>query len=83
MSKTLPTLDEFLAALPADRRNTMTTVHRAIRKAVPKLAPFMTSGMGPSPLIAYGKYHYKSEQAKDVRSRLLTKIARWLSARAP
>ena len=65
MPKTLPTLDEFLAALPADRRDTMTTLHKAIRKAVPKLAPFMTSGMGPSPLIGYGKYHYKSASGRE------------------
>jgi hypothetical protein len=65
MPKTLPTLDEFLAALPVDRRDTMTTVHKAIRKAVPKLAPFMTSGMGPSPLIGYGKYHYKSASGRE------------------
>jgi Domain of unknown function (DU1801) len=63
--KTLPSIGEFLAALPADRRETMTTVHKAIRKAVPKLAPFMTSGMGPSPLIGYGKYHYKSASGRE------------------
>ncbi len=63
--KTLPTLDEFLAALPDDRRGTMTTLHQAIRKAVPKLAPFMTSGMGPSPLIGYGKYRYKSASGRE------------------
>ena len=65
MPKILPTLDEFLAALPADRRDTMTTVHNAIRKAVPKLAPFMMSGMGPSPIIGYGKYHYKSASGRE------------------
>ena len=65
MPKTLPTHDEFLAAHPADRRDTMTTLHQAIRKAVPKLAPFMTSGMGPSPLIGYGKYHYKSPSGRE------------------
>lgn len=65
MPKTLPTPAEFLAALPADRRDTMTTVHKAIRKAVPKLAPFVTSGMGPSPIIGYGKYHYKSASGRE------------------
>ncbi len=65
MPTTLPTLDEFLAALPADRRDTMTTLHQAIRKAVPKLAPFLTSGMGPSPIIGYGKYHYKSASGRE------------------
>jgi hypothetical protein len=62
---TLPTLDEFLAALPADRRDTMTTLHQAIRKAVPKLAPAMMSGMGSSPLIGYGKYRYKSASGRE------------------
>ena len=65
MPKTLPTIDEFLAGLPDDRRDTMTTVHQAIRKAVPKLAPAVMSGMGPSPLIGYGKYHYKSASGRE------------------
>jgi hypothetical protein len=60
-----PPLGEFLASLPADRRDTMTTVHKAIRKAVPKLAPFMTSGMGLSPIIGHGKYHYKSASGRE------------------
>ncbi|MEY2879460.1 MAG: hypothetical protein RLZZ15_1840 [Verrucomicrobiota bacterium] len=63
-TKTLPTLDEFLAALPAERRDTMTTLHKAIRKAVPKLAPLIMSGMG-GPLIAYGKYRYKSASGRE------------------
>lgn len=63
-TKTLPTLDEFLAALPDDRRVTMTTLHQAIRKAVPKLAPLIMSGMG-GPLIAYGKYRYKSASGRE------------------
>ncbi len=63
-TKTLPTLDEFLAALPADRRDTMTTLHKAIRKAVPKLAPLIMSGMG-GPLIAYGKYRYKAASGRE------------------
>ena len=65
MPTTLPTLDEVLAALPADRRDTMTTLHKAICKAVPKLAPFMMSAMGPTPLIAYGKYRYKSASGRE------------------
>jgi len=65
MPKTLPTLDEFLAALPAERRDAVTILHKAIRKAVPKLAPAIMSGMGPSPLIGYGKYHYKSASGRE------------------
>ena len=65
MPKTLPTLEEFLSALPEDRRETMTAVHQAIRKAVPKLAPYMVIGMGSSPIIGYGKYHYKSASGRE------------------
>jgi hypothetical protein len=65
MPQALPTLAEFLAALPADRRDTMTTVHQAIRKAVPKLAPAVVSGMGSSPLIGYGRYRYKSASGRE------------------
>jgi hypothetical protein len=65
MPKTLPTLDEFLAALPADRRDTMTTLHKAIRKAVPKLAPAIMTGMGGSPIISYGKYRYRSASGRE------------------
>jgi hypothetical protein len=65
MPKTLPTLDEFLDALPADRRDTMTTLHKAIRKAVPKLAPAIMMGMGPSPIIGYGKYRYRSASGRE------------------
>ena len=65
MAKSLPTIEEFLAGLPADRRATMTVLHQAIRKAVPKLAPFMMSAMGPTPLIAYGKYRYKSASGRE------------------
>lgn len=64
MAKVLPTLAEFLAALPADRRDTMTTMHKAICKAVPKLAPLIMPGMG-GPLIAYGKYRYKSASGRE------------------
>jgi hypothetical protein len=64
MPKTLPTVTEFLAALPADRRATMTALHKAIRQAVPKLAPFVTAGMG-TPLIGYGKYRYRSASGRE------------------
>jgi hypothetical protein len=60
-----PTPDEFLAALPADRRATMMTMHKAIRKAAPKLAPAVMSGMGASPIIGYGKYRYKSASGRE------------------
>jgi hypothetical protein len=65
MPNALPTVDEFLAALPADRRDTVMTLHKAIRKAVPKLAPAIMSGMGPSPIIGYGKYRYRSASGRE------------------
>jgi len=65
MPPTLPSVAEFLSALPDDRRVTMTTLHKAIRKAAPKLAPFLTSGMGPTPVLGYGKYHYKSASGRE------------------
>jgi len=64
MAKAAPTVDEFLAALPDDRRATMTAVHQAIRKAVPKLKPYVTAGMG-TPIIGYGKYRYRSASGRE------------------
>jgi hypothetical protein len=65
MPTTLPTVGEFLAALPAERRDTMTAVHKAIRKAAPKLAPVMMNGMGSAPIIGYGKYRYRSASGRE------------------
>lgn len=59
-----PTVAEYLAALPDDRRAVMTAVHKAIQKAVPKLKPFVTAGMG-TPLLGYGKYHYKYASGRE------------------
>jgi len=42
------------------RREQMQTLHAFIRKTVPKLAPFMISGM-----IGYGKYHYKYPSGRE------------------
>lgn len=64
-SKPLPSVTEFLASLPDDRRATMTAVHKAIRKAAPKLAPLMMSGMGLAPIIGYGKYRYRSASGRE------------------
>ncbi len=59
-----PTVSEFLATLPDDRREAMTAVHKAIRKTVPKLTPYVTAGMG-TPIIGYGKYRYKSASGRE------------------
>lgn len=65
MPNVLPTVDEFLASLPADRRATMTTLDRAIRKAAPKLATAKLYGMGSTPIIGYGTYHYKYASGRE------------------
>jgi hypothetical protein len=62
MKPTTP--DQYIAGLPADRRPAMLAVHAAIRKAVPKLTVEMMTGMG-SPVIGYGKYHYKSASGRE------------------
>ena len=58
------TIDQYLASLPADRRPTMLAVHAAIRKAGPKLTSEIMMGMG-SPVIGYGKYHYKAPSGRE------------------
>ena len=65
MPKTLPTLEELIAALPDERRDTVTTLHKAIRKTVPKLKPEVMTAMGPSPIIGYGKYRYKTASGRE------------------
>ena len=62
MKPTTPS--QYVASAPADRRTAMRAVHAAIRKAVPKLTPEIMMGMG-SPLIGYGKYHYKSASGRE------------------
>jgi hypothetical protein len=53
------TPEQYIASLPADRQAAILALHAAIRKAVPKLTSEVMKGMG-SPVIGYGKYHYKS-----------------------
>jgi hypothetical protein len=62
MKPTTP--DQYIASLPADRRAAILALHAAIRKAVPKLTSEIMTGMG-SPVIGYGKYHYKSPGGRE------------------
>jgi hypothetical protein len=55
---------DYIASLPEDRRKTIRTLHTAIRKAAPGLAPAVMSGMG-SPLIGYGRFHYKYASGRE------------------
>ena len=56
----IQTVTQYLAGLPAERRATLRTLHRAIRKAAPTLKPGVDYGM-----IGYGiqKYRYASGRA--------------------
>jgi hypothetical protein len=55
---------QYIAGLPADRRDAVLALHAAIRKAVPKLTFEIMMGMG-SPVIGYGKYHYQSASGRE------------------
>jgi len=57
---TIKTPAQYLASLPADRREALSAIHRAITKAVPRLKPFIVYGM-----IGYGPYHYKYASGRE------------------
>lgn len=60
MRSSAKTVEEYLAEVPADRKETIETVHKAIMKAVPSLKPRMMAGM-----IGYGTFHYKSRSGRE------------------
>lgn len=64
-SSIVVTPESHIARLPAERRATMTAVHKAIRRAAPKLTPVVMAGMGATPILGYGKYHYKSASGRE------------------
>ena len=49
-----------LSELPEPRKTELASLHRLIRKAAPKLKPFMLGGM-----LGYGKYRYKSSSGRE------------------
>lgn len=51
---------QYIASLPADRRETVRALDQAIRKAVPDLKPNLSSGM-----LGYGRYHYKYASGRE------------------
>ncbi len=53
MKPTTPT--EYLAALDEPRRSELKSLHAAIRKAAPKLKPYLAYN---GTMIGYGPYHY-------------------------
>lgn len=64
MAKAPPTVDEFIESLPEDSQATITAVHKAIKKTVPKQRPYVCAGMGLG-LIGYGKYRYRSASGRE------------------
>lgn len=54
------TADEYIAALPDDRRAIVEKIHQTILKAIPSKKPRIISGM-----IGYGKFHYKSKSGRE------------------
>lgn len=51
---------EYLAKLKEPRKSDVTRLDKLIRKAAPKLKPFIHSGM-----LAYGPYHYKYATGRE------------------
>lgn len=54
------TPEAYLDTLEEPRRGEVETLHKLIRKTVPKFAPFMLGG-----IIGYGKYHYKYASGRE------------------
>src|SRR5258705_9102227 len=54
------TPDEYIAMIDEPRRGQIQLLHDLIRKAIPKLKPYIISGM-----IGYGSFHYKSTSGRE------------------
>lgn len=54
------TADEYIDGLEEPRKSQIKTLHQLIVKTVPKLKPFIISGM-----IGYGSYKYKSKSGRE------------------
>ena len=52
--------DDYMSKIDEPRRSEIQKLHDLIQKTVPKLEPFMISGM-----IGYGKFHYKSKSGRQ------------------
>jgi hypothetical protein len=55
----------YLKSLEGDSRATLETLHRAIRKAAPKLKAELMPGIGATPIIGYGKFHYRYASGRE------------------
>ena len=54
------TPEEYLAELAEPRRSDVAALHALIRKAVPRLEPFIHAGM-----LAYGPFHYRYASGRE------------------
>lgn len=54
------TPQEYLKALPPERKKELTALHHLIRKHAPKLKPQMYTGM-----LGYGMYHYQYASGRE------------------
>jgi hypothetical protein len=59
-NSTAATPEDYIAQLDEPRRAEIQAIHDFIRKAVPKLEPFIIKGM-----LAYGPYHYKYASGRE------------------
>lgn len=55
----------YLKTLDGAGRATLETLHRAIRKAAPTLKAELMTGMGATPIIGYGKFHYRYASGRE------------------
>lgn len=51
---------QYLASLPAERREALTALHKAIRKTAPSLKPHVAYGA-----LGYGSYHYRYASGRE------------------
>lgn len=51
---------QYLAAVHEPWKKDVNALHKLIRKAAPKLVPFMLGGM-----LGYGKFHYKGRSGRE------------------
>jgi hypothetical protein len=52
--------EDYISKIDEPRKSEIKQLHDLIRKWVPRLEPFMISGM-----IGYGKYHYKYKSGRE------------------
>jgi hypothetical protein len=59
-SLNVSTPEAYIDKLAEPRRSEVAGLHRLIRKTVPKLEPFISSGV-----LAYGSFHYRSASGRE------------------